>query len=64
MKFFRKLRVFALLFAVLALVIGFTVLNASNTADASRCDCWCMYCTINPPFYCWCECCPCPPLFP
>lgn len=65
MKAFRRLKVFVLLFAVAALGLGFTVLNAPGTADASGpCDCWCMYCTVNPPIYCWCECCPCPPLFP
>ena len=64
MKVFRKLRVFALLFAVLAMVLGFTVLNAPKTADARPCDCWVMYCTVNPPFYCWCECVPCPPFIP
>jgi hypothetical protein len=65
MKVFRKLKVFALLFAVVALVSGFTVLNAPKTADASGpCDCWCMYCMLVPPYHCWCECCECPPLFP
>ncbi len=61
MELFRKLRIFALLFAVLALVIGFSVLSAPQTADASGpCDCWCMYCMLNPPYWCWCECCECP----
>ncbi len=59
MKAFKKLRVFVLLFAVLALVVGFTVLNAPDTADAGRC-CWVLYCTINPPIVCWEECRPCP----
>jgi len=58
MKAFRKLKVFVLVFAVLAMVLGFAVLYAPNTVQASyRCCAWCMYCTINPPFYCWCECC-------
>lgn len=65
MKLFRKLKVFALLFAMLATVLGFTVLNAPKTADASGpCDCWVMYCMDIPPYYCWCECVPCPPLYP
>ncbi|NIN00232.1 MAG: hypothetical protein GTO24_19795 [candidate division Zixibacteria bacterium] len=65
MKVFRKLKVFALLFAVVALVSGFTVLNAPKTADASGpCDCWCMICMLEPPYWCWCECCPCGPLLP
>jgi hypothetical protein len=62
MKLFRKLRVFALLVAVLALVTGFMVLNAPQKADASRpCDCMVRICTLEPPIYCWCECRPCPP---
>ena len=64
MRVFRNLKVFALLFAVVALVLGFSVLNAPVTTASGPCDCWCMYCTVNPPIYCWCECCPCPPLFP
>jgi hypothetical protein len=58
MKFFRKLKVLVLLFAVLALLVGFTVLSAPKTVEARLpCTAWCMYCTINPPFYCWCACC-------
>lgn len=65
MKLFRKLRAFALLVAVLALVTGFMVLHAPKPADASRpCDCWVRYCTIEPPIYCWCVCVPCPPIGP
>jgi len=64
MKLFRKLRAFALLFAVLVLVIGFTVLNAPKKADASRCECWVMYCTVDEPAFCWCVCEPCPPILP
>ena len=60
MKLFRKLRVLALLFAVLALVLGFTVLSAPKTADASSCNCHCMVCMLNPPYLCWDTCCKCP----
>lgn len=61
MRLFRKLKVFVLLFAVLALVMGFSVLHAPKTADASGpCECWCMYCMLDPPYLCWCECCECP----
>jgi len=60
MKLFRKLRVFALLFAVLALVLGFTVLNAPTTADAARLCCY-RVCMVDPPYWCWDECVPCPP---
>jgi hypothetical protein len=64
MKLFRKLRVFALLVAVLALVTGFMVLHAPKIADASRCDCWVRVCMLEPPYWCWCECVPCPTLPP
>lgn len=59
MKLFRKLKALVLLFAVLALVLGFTVLNAPSTPAATEC-CLVMYCTVFPPFYCWEECRPCP----
>lgn len=61
MKPFRKLRVFVLLFAVLALISGFAVLNVPNTAQASG-DCCYWVCTIEGPSYCWHVCRPCPPL--
>jgi hypothetical protein len=59
MKVFRKLRIFALLFAVLALVLGFAVLNAPGIGEVPHC-CWVLYCTIDPPIVCWEECRPCP----
>jgi hypothetical protein len=37
MKLLRRLSLVALLFALLALVLGFTVLTLPRTADASRC---------------------------
>ena len=61
MKLFRKLRVVALLVAVLALVTGFIVLHAPKNADASRCDCMVRICLEDNPRICWCECVPCPP---
>ncbi len=57
MNLLRKLRLLVLVFAVLAVVFGFTVLSTPNTANAIRCTAWCMYCTIEPPIICWCECC-------
>jgi hypothetical protein len=59
MKIFRNLRAFALLLAVLALVLGFAVLNAPNTAKASG-DCCYWVCTIEGPPVCWHVCRPCP----
>jgi hypothetical protein len=62
MKLFRKLRAFALLFAVIALAIGFIMLSAPQKADASRpCDCMVRICLVDNPRICWCECVPCPP---
>jgi hypothetical protein len=58
MKLFRKLRVFALLFAVFVLVLGFTVIYAPTT-DAARLCCY-RVCMVNPPYWCWDECRPCP----
>ena len=60
MRLFRRLSLVALLFALLALVSGFTVLALPRTADANRCDCWCMVCMENPPYWCWEVCCKCP----
>ncbi len=57
MKLLRKLRLLVLVFAVLVVVFGFTVLNAPNNAKAINCTAWCMYCTVEPPIICWCECC-------
>jgi hypothetical protein len=61
MKLFRKLRAFALLVAVLALVTGFIVLNAPKTADARLCACMVRICLASNPHICWWECRPCLP---
>jgi hypothetical protein len=61
MKLFRKLRAFVLLFAILALITGFTVLNAPKTVEAARLCCY-HVCTVNPPIVCWDVCKPCPKL--
>ncbi len=60
MKLLRSLRFVALLFALLALVSGFTALTLPGTVDASRCDCHCMICMEIPPYWCWDVCCKCP----
>ncbi|MGB2769963.1 MAG: hypothetical protein WBC88_09595 [Candidatus Zixiibacteriota bacterium] len=61
MTFFRRFRIFALLFGALALVLGFIVLSAPGSADAPGC-CWVLYCTMDTPIVCWEECRPCPKL--
>jgi len=57
MKVFRRIKVFVLLFAVLAMLVGFSVLTTPNSAKAVNCTAWCMYCMLDPPYWCWCECC-------
>ncbi|MDP3025589.1 MAG: hypothetical protein Q8O10_08655 [candidate division Zixibacteria bacterium] len=59
MRFFRKMRAFALVFAVLTVALGFAMINAPKPADAARLCCY-RVCTINPPITCWDECKPCP----
>jgi hypothetical protein len=56
MKSLLKLRVLVLAFALVAMALGFVAFTAPST-QAIRCTAWCMYCTVSPPIYCWCECC-------
>jgi hypothetical protein len=58
MTFFKRLRVFALTFGVLALALGFVVLGASGGGGPGGC-CWVLFCTMEPPITCWEECRPC-----
>ena len=58
MKLVRRFKVLVLVFALVAMAFGFAVLYAPNNAEARPpCCAWCMYCTLYPPYYCWCECC-------
>jgi len=60
----RNLKGLFLLFAfVVVFVFGFALVT-SEPARASRCECYVMFCTVDPPIYCWEECVPCPPLWP
>jgi len=61
MTLLRKLKIFALLFGALALVLGFWALSAPGSADEPGC-CWILYCTMETPITCWEECRPCPKL--
>ncbi len=61
MKIFRRFKLFVLLFAVLALVIGFTGFYAPKVVEASGACCY-WVCTIEGPPVCWHVCRPCPPL--
>jgi hypothetical protein len=57
----RKIRALVLLFAFLVLFAGGFSILSSETAEARYgCCIWVMYCTVEPPIYCWCECVPVP----
>jgi hypothetical protein len=60
MKLLRQVRVFVLIFAVLALVLGFKVLSSSDATGLGCC--WVLSCTMEPPIVCWEACYPCPRL--
>lgn len=61
MKLIRKMKALALVFALLALFAGaFTTLAPQKADAALGCCIWVMYCTVEPPIYCWCECVPVP----
>jgi len=61
----RRLKALALLVGVLAILVGGFAILSATPAQANRCDCWVMYCTVEgPPFYCWEKCVPCPKLPP
>ncbi len=60
MNLLRKLKVLVLLFAVLVLILGFTVINAPKTAEASGPLCCYWVCTVEGPPICWHVCHPCP----
>jgi uncharacterized membrane protein HdeD (DUF308 family) len=58
----RRLKALVLLVGVFAILVGgFAVLSATPV-QASRCNCWVMYCSELPPYPCWCKCVPCPKL--
>jgi hypothetical protein len=61
---FRKLKVLALIFVFVVVFAASFTFMSSEPAQASRCDCWVMYCMLEPPYYCWDVCVPCPPLWP
>lgn len=60
----RNFKALALLFVAAFILAAATAVLTSQPAEAKRCDCWVMYCTIEPPIYCWEECVPCPILPP
>ena len=57
----RKLKALVLLFALLVLFVGaFTITTAQKANAIWACCIHVMYCTIQPPIICWCECIPVP----
>jgi hypothetical protein len=55
----RKLKALVLIFAFLVLFAGGFTIMSGGSAEAAQC-CWVRVCTVNPPFYCWDICMPCP----
>ncbi len=57
----RKCKVIFVIFA-LAIVLagGFTILTTKSADARPACCIWVMYCTVDPPIYCWEECRPVP----
>ena len=61
MAFLRKLKVLVFIFVFVALFAGaFSIMSAEEAEARYACCIWVMYCTVNPPIYCWCECIPTP----
>ena len=57
----RKMKALILIFAFLVLFAGgFSIMSTASVQASYACCIWVMYCTINPPIYCWCECIPVP----
>ncbi len=57
----KKLKALVLLIAFLAIFIGgFTITSTQEAQAKYACCIYVMYCTIEPPIYCWCECIPIP----
>ena len=65
MKALRKFRALVLVFAVLVVIFGaVSIFSVNSTTAKPPCNCWVMYCTENPPYFCWCVCTYCGPYFP
>ena len=57
----RRLKALVLLFAFLILFVGAITITTTQKAEAIwGCCIYVMYCTIDEPIYCWCECIPVP----
>jgi hypothetical protein len=58
----RRLKALVLLVGVLAIFAGGFALLSTTDAQASKCNCYVMVCSLVPPYNCWCKCVPCPKL--
>lgn len=53
----RKMTALVLLFALVVIFAGaFSIATTEKAEAAPACCIWVMKCTINPPYFCWCEC--------
>lgn len=61
MSALKKMKALVLIFAFLVLFVGaFTIASTEDVSASYACCIWVMYCTIDEPAYCWCECIPVP----
>ena len=61
MKTLRSIKTLVVIFALVALFAGAFAMVPTQEANAAwGCCIWVMYCTVDPPIYCWCECIPVP----
>jgi len=61
MSTLRKCKPLAVMFLVIALVACAMTVTMTDTASARpKCCIYVMYCTVDPPIYCWEECIPIP----
>ncbi len=61
MVLLRKLRILVFIFVFVALFAGaFSIMTAEEAQARPACCIWVMYCTVDLPPICWCECIPVP----
>jgi len=61
MTLLRKMKAVILLLALVALFAGaFTIASTETVTARPGCCIYVMYCTVNPPIYCWEVCIPVP----
>ena len=61
MKALRRMKALVLIFAFLVMFAGgFTIMSTEKADAAWGCCIWVMYCPVEGPGPCWCECIPVP----